>query len=130
MKDLVIAISDTWTVATIVVAVAAGLGVGYLMLGKLASNPAYASQYLTSRSVGILVIVTALFSGGAFYIGQIVATAAEGDGGWARILSRYGLWIIYSIALGIGTSFRLDKYSKRRMKKIYESVKHDIELNN
>lgn len=98
MSDLLV----VWSPATLVVAVLAGLGVGYWMVGRVAADPTWASPNATALGLGFLVTVLAIGIGIVFYVGQATATAVEG-GPWDRVVSRFGLWIVYAIFLGVGT---------------------------
>lgn len=110
IAQVVAGFEQTWSLSTVVVAVLAGIGVGWAILGQLAADTTYASPTLTPRQVGVVVVWTGLAAGLAFYVGQTVASAADGDFAWPRIVGRYGLWVLYAFSLGIGSYFRLRRH--------------------
>ena len=104
-----------WTPATMAVAVLAGIGVGYWIVGRFAADPRWAAASASPRGLGILVAVLAAIVGLVFYVGQATATFVEGDPNWPRVVSRFGLWLLYAVFLGLGTWRRVaDQVRARR----------------
>lgn len=98
-------LTETWTSATFIAAILAGLGIGYVLLGALAIDPAYVTAR-AARSVGLLIGGTFLAAGLAFYATQMVVSAAQDDESWPRVVGRFGLWVVYAVCLGVGSWWR------------------------
>src|SRR5258706_15841948 len=92
---------SVWTPLSIGVAMASGALLGYVALGRFAADPAYASGIAGPGEVAILATVLTAATGLIFYGGQVGTSWIAGDAGWVRLLSRYGIWLAYSIAIGI-----------------------------
>lgn len=103
-----------WSPTTLIVAVLAGLGVGYWIVGRIASDPVWVAGTATPRGLGILTILLAVAIGLVFYAGQTAATWAENDDAWPRVVSRFGLWVVYSVFLGLGTWRRVADHLEAR----------------
>jgi hypothetical protein len=102
-----------WSPATLIVSVIAGLGVGYWIVGRVAADPAWASPSASAGGLALLVAVLAIGVGLVFFVGQATATAVEG-GPWERVASRFGLWVVYAIFLGLGTGRRVADHMEAR----------------
>lgn len=110
-----------WSPATAGAAIAGGLGLGYFVFGMIAEHPTYASS-ATARQIGSLVVMCGILAGTVFYAGQAVATDAEGDSLWPRVVSRYGIWCLYAVALAVGTYVRIRRgHSKRHAKAVAQA---------
>lgn len=128
VNQLTAAFEATWTWATFIAAVLAGLGLGYVLIGRFAVDPTYANPALTALQIGRLVFGAGLICGLVFYVGQSVASAADGDPGWARIVSRYGLWMVYSACLGVGAWWRV--HDHLRLLRLSAHVRAEREIAN
>lgn len=100
--------------ASISFAIFAGLAVGYLAIGKYASDPAYASGQASPTEYGLLVAGLAAAVGAVFFGFQILGAIVDGDQLWPRIASRLIIWFLYSMAIGMGTSIRLERHVRRK----------------
>lgn len=116
MNELTAAFGEVWTPATSITALMAGLAMGFFVVGTIAANPLYASNLAAASAVGRLVGGMAIITGVVFYVGQAIAAIADGDAGWPRVVSRFGLWMVYAIALGIGSWLRLRRHAAMRAK--------------
>lgn len=113
-------LSTVWTPAAVISAVVGGLGIGYFVLGQILRDPRYSSGQASPRDVWRLVVRGAALVGFGFYIGQVVATSFEagGDFGW-RVISRFLLWLLYSLLLAVGAAWSIrnddhDRYLQAR----------------
>lgn len=114
MNELLNAIAIVWTPATLTAAVVAGVAMGVFVVGWVATNPAYASGIASPVAIARLVGVMGVATGVVFYVGQTVAAAADGDPGWYRIASRFGLWLVYAVCLAVGSWIRLSQDQRAR----------------
>lgn len=104
MNELLI----VWTPAGVISAIAGGLGIGYFVIGQILRNPRYSSGQASPFESGRLVALAGAIVGATFYVGQTLSTLLEESGGvdlaW-RVVSRFALWLLYSLCLGIGAAF-------------------------
>lgn len=91
-----------WTPAVVAAAVLAGLGVGFFGAGPIIRSPYFSSGQATPFANGVMIAAVAAVSGIAFYVGQVFGAIAGGDDLWPRILSRFTLWLVYALFLGVG----------------------------
>ncbi len=111
---------EVWSPLSILAALVSGLIVGYLLVGRFASDPAYASGVSTPIEYGIVAAVLAAALGAIFYGLQIATSWFGGDTAWTRVVSRFGLWALYSVAIGIGTWIRLNRHIARKHAEAHE----------
>lgn len=91
------------TPAALAAAIAGGLGFGWLVLGELIQSDRFGTATAAALHFGLLVGLLGVVMGLIFYAGQIASALADHDQAWPRAAARYGLWIVFSIATGIGT---------------------------
>lgn len=125
MSELVALITTVWTPAGTAVAAIAGLMLGVLVLGYLATLPTYVSEATPLEAGGIVVLASSL-AGAVFYAGQIVV-AVGADDVPDRLVSRYGLWVLYSVAMGAGTWARLAWALYRRGRHVHEQAVTEVQ---
>lgn len=101
-----------WPVA--VASVLAGLAVGIEVLGPVLRHPSFSSRIASPASYATMVGVLAALTGLAFYAGQVAGAIADGDPLWWRVASRYTLWLLYSVALALGSWVSLVAHQRRR----------------
>lgn len=106
-------VTEVWSPATLIVSVVAGIGVGYWIVGRVAADPAWVSATASARGLGLLAATLMIGVGLVFYVGQATATAVEG-GPWERVVSRFGLWVVYAMFLGLGTGRRVADHIEAR----------------
>lgn len=116
-----------WSPATLVGAIVAGALVGYLIVGRFASDPEYASLLASAREIGLLTAVLASLLGIVFYVVQAVSSYADGDPQWPRVISRFGLWLVYAGVLGIGTWLRLEHAAAQRKRNALAQAHREID---
>lgn len=95
-------LTTVWTPTAVGVAVGAGFALGFLFLGYLGGLPTYASE-ATPAEVFRVVVAGACLAGAVFYLGQSLVDPTAAD----RVVSRFGLWVVYSITMAFGTFLRL-----------------------
>lgn len=104
MRDLVSIMTTVWTPQTLIVATIAGFTLGAVVLAYLTDLPAYASD-ATPIEVAVGVAVSAIIAGAVFYAGQIIVDSQEDLA--VRLVSRFGVWVFYSVAMAGGTAVGL-----------------------
>lgn len=101
------ALTSVWSVPSILVAVFGGLATGALLLYYLhRRDPRHAGTY------GVLVAGALTLVMGVFYLGQTAEAVLTGDPLWYRIVSRFGLAVMFSVAAGAGLGLRLHLASR------------------
>lgn len=120
-------LTAVWSPATILAAIVAGAIVGIVLVGSLASNPAYAAKDATPLRYGLLTAVAAGAAGCAFYSLQILASYVDEDPNWRRAASRFLLWVVFSIVIGLGTWIRLVRHIARRHREAHDRAVAEIE---
>lgn len=116
-----------WTPAAVASAVVAGLGLGYTMVGWIILNPAYSSLGSTATRYGLLVAGASIIGGAFFWGGQVIGAYAGGDELWWRILSRFTIWLLYAVCLGIGAAWSFHRDHAQRVAKARERAKREFE---
>lgn len=80
-----------------------GGGLTGVLLATVISSQLLGIAALAPRGMGIAVGALLLMSVGIFYLGQFTSAIVDGDPGWPRIVSRYLIFVLFSIAAGCGT---------------------------
>lgn len=120
-------LSEVWRPLDIGIAALEGLLFGLLLVGRFAANPAYASGVARPSEYGGIIALMTAASGAIFYGGQILATYAAGDQGWTRVVSRYGIWVVFSLAIGLGTWIRLRRHLAQKVVEVHDRAVSEIE---
>lgn len=92
-----------WSLPAIVGAYVVGHAFGHLVIARISSQPRWRTMN-SARAYGWLVGVLSGWFGFFFYVSQIAAAFIQHDFQWERIMSRYGMWLVLSIGVGIGTA--------------------------
>lgn len=124
--NLLMDITEVWNAASLSFAALAGMLVGYLAIGRFASDPAYASGEATPREYGVLTAVLASAVGLVFFGFQILGTYLDGDPGWTRVVSRLFIWLLYCSAIGLGTWLRLARNRNMRHRQAQDAAKREL----
>ena len=117
---------EVWTPLSIAVAMLSGLGLGYVLVGRFAVDPAYASGEASALEYAATTAVTAIAAGLIFYGGQILTSYIGGDTAWTRVVSRYGIWVAYSVAIGLGLWLRLRRHVARKRYEAHERAVREL----
>ena len=125
VAELIELLTLVWTPATVLTAVVTGLAIGFVVLGYLGSTPTYAADG-TPGQVGRIVAFGGALAGLVFYVGQAAATYAEDDPNAQRIVSRYMLWVLYSMGMGLGTYLRLEAIARKRHKDVHQQAVDEL----
>lgn len=119
-------IFEVVNLASVSFAVLAGLAVGYLAIGRYASDPAYASGKASPTEYGLLVAGLAAAVGAVFFGFQILGAIVDGDQLWTRVASRLVVWFLYSMAIGMGTTIRLARHAQRKRAEAHENALREL----
>jgi hypothetical protein len=106
MTDLFV----VWTPASLVGAVIGGLLLGFVVVARF-ENPRFSAL----ESVGGMIFI-GILAGATFWLPQIVDTYnAQGPAFAWRVISRFGLWCLFILAMGFGTGLgvRIERGSWR-----------------
>jgi hypothetical protein len=114
IADVIDILFGVWTPAVLVSAAMTGGGVGYIAVGAIIRNPLFSSGLASPSQNAALVTIVAMLGGGAFWIGQVIGSLADGDPLWPRVLSRFTVWLVFAGCLGIGAYFAARRDQARR----------------
>lgn len=123
-------LTEVWTPLSVVLAALAGLVLGYFVIGRIASDPTYASGRAKPREYGVLTSGLTVAVGLVFYSVQIIAVYIYDDNELARVLGRFGLWVLYGVCIGVGVSVRLRRYYKTKRDEAHERAVAAIDKGN
>lgn len=115
-----------WSPAAISAGVAGGFGMGLLLIGPFASSPRYSAGLVPPSRIGILTAALGALLGLAFFVGQAVASYATGDALWPRVVARFGVWLIFAAALGVGTFIRVRIEDRRRKARFLARARYTL----
>lgn len=90
-----------WTLAGFVALCVGGFLVGSLYLSRLRTLTS-----LSARQFQVLVFESSAFVGSVFYVGQIIDSLIQSPDLADRVISRYLLWLMFSLALSVGSRHR------------------------
>lgn len=94
-------IADVLSPAALVTAIVGGIAVGWLLVAEAIRDPRYGTG-TAAGMYGRLICGMGIVVGGIFWSGQIVAAYADNDPNWPRAAARYVLWVVFSVAVGLG----------------------------
>lgn len=121
-------LASVWTPASLVSAIVGGVGIGYFVIGQILRNPRYSSGQASAVDVAKLVIGSAAIVGATFYVGQILSTFFEAGENLAwRIISRFTLWLLYALCLGVGAAWSVHNDEQSRYLKARDRARRVIE---
>ena len=120
-------LAEVWTPLSLAIALVSGLVVGYILVGRFAVDPAYASGHASPLEYALVTAVVTAAAGLIFYGGQILTSWIGGDTAWTRVVSRYGLWLVYAAAIGLGTWVRLRRHLARKAAEIHDRAVSEVE---
>lgn len=107
-------LTEVWAPLTLTVAIVSGFVFGFVVLGMFAVDPQYANRDTTPLEGALWTAVTLAGIGLVFYGGQVFTSYAAGDTQWTRVVSRFGVWVMYSTAIGVGLWLRLHIHNAGR----------------
>lgn len=117
---------EVWNLASVVFAIFAGTLLGALAVGHYASDPSYASGQATPVDYAVLVGVMTTAVGLVFFGFQVLGSFLDDDPLWTRVVSRFGLWVVYSVAIGVGTWARLRWHAQRKRAEVHARADHEL----
>lgn len=120
------AFDNIWSPGTVIAALVTGFLLGFLFLGYLAAAPTYASVRLTAAKTALFTVASTLLTGIVFWGGQTFAAWLEGDPGWPRVMTRYVLWVIWALAMGVGTWLRLSIHDHRKARQARKAAETKV----
>lgn len=109
-------LTAVWTPTSAVLAVTAGVIYG-LFIGRLIVNPTYGANIAGPRRLALITGIAAASGGLTFFALQALGSYLSGDPFWFRVMSRYGQWILFSLAIAATTwaLVRRDRSRRRRL---------------
>lgn len=108
MDDL----AAVWSWPAALFALGVGLGFGYVVIARVTLSPRWRTQN-TARAYGWLVGVLGAWFSFVVVLSQVIASLITNDPLWPRVLSRYVMWLVASLGLGLGVWLRLRRKGPR-----------------
>ena len=108
-------LSEVWSPLSALLALVSGVAFG-LAFGWFASNPTYSrSDIAGPLRIALIVVLFVASAGLTFYAGQTLGSFLSDDPLWFRVMSRYGQWLLFSLAIGVTTwaLIRRDRSNRR-----------------
>lgn len=119
-------ISEVWTPMSAILAIVAGVGYG-LLVGWIATDPNYSAGTASALRLAFIAFTFAASAGLVFFALQTLGTYLSGDPNWPRVMSRYGQWVVFSLAIGVTTWFRVENSIRRRRRRAHDLVAAEID---
>lgn len=120
-------LTEVWRPLDIAFALVEGLVFGYVVVGRLAADPTYASGKASPVQVSWWTALSTAAAGFLFFGGQILASFLGHDTSWTRVASRYGIWVVFSVAVGSGLFGRLTRHLSRKHAEVHDQAVSDLE---
>lgn len=96
-------LTEVWSPLSALIATVSGVLFG-LAFGWIAINPVYSRSDLAGPvRVAFWTALFAASAGLVFYAGQTLGSFLSADPHWSRVMSRYGEWVLFSLAIGVTT---------------------------
>lgn len=115
-----------WTPPVLVSAAMTGLGVGYIAIATILRNPLFSSGLATPGQNATLATIVAMLGGGAFWVGQVVGSYVDGDPLWWRVLSRFGVWLVFAACFGLGAYLAARKDRETRAARARDRARREL----
>lgn len=108
------ALFTLWTFSAILAALGVGLFIGLAVaLFPIMVGARRSASLLTPTRTGIVLALLVAWVGSAFYAGQAIDSYLAADPGLPRVISRWTIWLLFSLAVGIGCWLGLSIRSRR-----------------
>lgn len=105
-------LTAVWTPLSACVALISGVLFG-LAFASIATSPTRSrSDLATPLRIALIAALFSASAGLTFYAGQSLAGYVVHDPLWFRVMSRYGQWVVFSLAIG-ATSWVLIRRDRR-----------------
>lgn len=117
-------LTEVWTPLSALFAIIAGVAIG-VGIGWFATNPQYSTGTATPRRLSTLIAFTGMSAGLAFFALQTLGTYLSHDPQWPRVMSRYGQWVVFSVAIGVTTWYLIRRDRDRRHARARANVAND-----
>lgn len=123
MTDLLFGV---WTLPALLSAIITGIGIGYVAIGAVIRNPTFSSGAATPAQNAAVTCVVSVIGGSAFWLGQVVASFADGDPLYWRIASRFTVWLVFCIGLTVGAFLAARADRIRRSQAARERIRREL----
>lgn len=120
-------LTEVWAPLTVGIALISGFLFGFGILGLFAVDPQYATRDVEPLEASAWTAATIAAIGLVFYGGQVLTAYLDGDIQWTRIVSRYAIWVFYSVAIGAGLWLRIHRHLRRKAAEVHERAVTELE---
>lgn len=119
-------LTEVWSPLSALLAIAAGVGYG-ILVGWIATNPAYSSGMASPLRLAVIALVFAASAGLVFFALQTLGSYLSGDPHWSRVMSRYGQWAVFSLAIGVTTWIVVKRDLHQRRNRAHQRAIAELE---
>ena len=112
-------ITEVWTPTSAILAIVAGIAYG-LLVGWIATDPNYSAGIASAARLAVIAFVFAASAGLIFFALQTLGTYLSGDPNWPRVMSRYGQWVVFSLAIAVTTWVLVERDRHRRRARAHD----------
>lgn len=117
-------LAEVWTPISAAAAIATGVIYG-LAVGWIATNPLYSAGLAGAARVAFLALIFAASGGLLFFAGQALGSYLSADEFWYRVMSRYGQWVLFSMAIGLTVWILVQRDRSRRRRRAHDQAVAD-----
>jgi hypothetical protein len=119
-------LTEVWSPLSALIALVSGVAFG-LAVGWFATNPAYSRSDLAGPlRIALGTVLFSVSAGLVFYAGQTLGSFLSDDPHWSRVMSRYGQWILFSLAIGVTTWALIRRDRSRRRRRAHQRALAEI----
>lgn len=112
-------LTEVWSPLSALLAIAAGVAYG-ILVGWIATNPSYSAGTASALRLAVLASVFAASAGLVFFACQTLGSYLSHDPHWSRVMSRYGQFVVFSLAIGVTTWASVAWDRRRRRSRAHE----------
>lgn len=118
-------LTEVWTPLSATIALASGVLFG-LVFGWFASNPAHSLDIAGPLRVACMAALFVASAGLIFYAGQTLGSYLSNDPLWFRVMSRYGPWLLFSVAIGVTSGLLIRRDRSIRRHRAHNRAVHEL----
>lgn len=118
-------LTTVWSPISALLAIMAGTAYG-VAAGRIATNPAYSAGIASPIRTAVITSIFAASGGLIFFAAQSLGSYLSNDPNWSRVMSRYGQWFLFSIAIGVTTWILVRRDRDARHRRAREIIASEL----
>jgi len=100
-------LTEVWTPLSTIANFVGGLLFGVLGVGWAAVHPTYSARLARPAELAVITFLMTAAAGLVFYGIQTATTYLGDDASWTRVVGRFGIWLLFAIAIAVGAWLRM-----------------------